>query len=407
MDLINRLLSHVTYRAAGSSTEEISDYEKQRLENIRRNKAVLDQLGIEQDKVPPKTKRMYKKRDKNAQPTRSSTRKRNTTSYDEDDDDYDRKTKKTKKLKKSQRTPPKSVAQRMTRNNKMHETATFGANYVGCSKPARIRHMISTTDSYEKVPPAILKEVLEHNKGILPQENGKYKFVSYHKLKKTSHYLATFGNGDYGTFCDPRLAAVVAHYGKLHPELTREQVWEIIGIRDMKACPDLVAQYKERLSETEKQEANEARQENEAMSLIESLLNEQQEALDEQQEELDEQQEALDEQQEALDEQQEQEFDEEEFDEQQEQDAFGDEAFGEEAFGEEALDEQQEEFDEQQGEEETTGDLRSWCSICSSMIDDVHGEPIKDSVGCTLCSNWVCMEHVKSKPSSYICPSCR
>jgi hypothetical protein len=73
----------------------------------------------------------------------------------------------------------------------------------------------------------------------LPQlGDGRYQFVALIEKNSSWHFRSTFGKGDYGTFCDPRLACFVSLYGKAFPSKTREDVWAELGIVDIDRLPE-------------------------------------------------------------------------------------------------------------------------------------------------------------------------
>ena len=105
----------------------------------------------------------------------------------------------------------------------------------GCSESARFGKL-----TYDSIDADVRAKLIRYIgiKGDFPRNNnGKYKYVSRiveHKRKKSWYYRATFGQGDFGTFCDERLAALVANLGKKllqeNPNITREMVWNEVGI---------------------------------------------------------------------------------------------------------------------------------------------------------------------------------
>ena len=111
--------------------------------------------------------------------------------------------------------------------------------YIGCSERSRLRHALSRTKTYDDIDPSIRQEVLDKlPDGQMPAsghgDDIKYKYVSYIVTSaNTWNFRATFGRGDFGSFCEPKLAAFVSNYAIQHPNLTREQVWEKLGIVDI------------------------------------------------------------------------------------------------------------------------------------------------------------------------------
>ena len=99
-----------------------------------------------------------------------------------------------------------------------------------------MRHFFSHTKSYADIDPAIRTDTLEKLGGAMPKhEDGSYRLVAMIAKPSGWHYRATFGLGDYGTFCEPELAAFVANYGRLYPLKSREEVWAELGIVDLNA----------------------------------------------------------------------------------------------------------------------------------------------------------------------------
>lgn len=209
------MLRHVCYR--GPADEGLSTYELERLANIRRNQMVLKSLGLDEsmrDEAPQR--RQYRKRTRPSAPSRQSLRVRQTPPVPTDPVLHSE-TRRHRRAHRRGALPP---------------TADDGS-FVGCSPRARLRHQLSTVQRYANIDEALKRVVLASNGGGLPRDTrGNYVGVARIESGSGWHYRATFGKGDYGTFCEPEMAAFVSLYGK-NFELPREVVWHRIGIRDL------------------------------------------------------------------------------------------------------------------------------------------------------------------------------
>ena len=230
----------------------LSPYELQRLETIGSNNAILKSLGIQgpllTEEPKPKRVRVPKLP---AEATRASTRetKRPSTYGEECATTYE--TIMREENTRRQRTVI-DLKMRANREPKARSSIPPGkrlsipaswlpslgdyADFSGCTDHARQRHKHSKTNSYSQIDPTIKAEVLAQLPNQeLPRvdKSNQYKFVQRIENKNGWHYRSTFGNGDYGTFCEPELAAFVSHYGNQHRELSVFQVWAKLGIIDL------------------------------------------------------------------------------------------------------------------------------------------------------------------------------
>ena len=99
--------------------------------------------------------------------------------------------------------------------------------------------MLSKTKSYADIDPAIKEKVISRFGGKMARNaDGTYRFVAYIELNGAYNFRSSFGQGDYGSFCDEDLAAFVSNYGRMFPVLTREQVWEDLGIVNLDELPE-------------------------------------------------------------------------------------------------------------------------------------------------------------------------
>lgn len=218
---IYALLSHTYYQ----SSANLSDYEIQRLENIRRNNAQLESLGIRPLSEPASapTRRTYTRRT-TSEPTRQSMRIRTEPVP----------------------TPPPEAAPTQSRPSSKRRreklpVAAYDGSFVGCSNGARLRHQLSETKRYSDIDPAlkarVFREAYAKNITSAPDEElpmddyGKYIGVSRIQTNNGWHFRSTFGKGDYGIFCEPEMAAFVSLLGKTSGK-SRELVWRELKLYD-------------------------------------------------------------------------------------------------------------------------------------------------------------------------------
>ena len=225
--VVHNLLSfcfpnNIAYRSA----EELSEYEKERARNIEENNAKLAALGLLNTPPAPKVAplRLRAPRVVGGEQTRRSERTRHEVSYFE----------------------PEELPKRPRRDGRaFHQSRSCPslegyADFEGCSARSRLRHKLSSVKRVSDIDQGLLDRTLESIGGSLPlRADGTYQFVAYiTAVNGTWHFRSTFGRGDFGTFCDPELAAFVSNYGRLHPSKTRETVWAEIGIVDIDSVND-------------------------------------------------------------------------------------------------------------------------------------------------------------------------
>ena len=199
----------------------LSAYEEQRQRNIERNQAVLHSLGLAQPMIPA---REPKKRPRNTTPPEPTRRSlRNAPTRDEAGPS-------TSSDAVVPSAPPPSLDRPRSRPRIALPAAPEDGEFPGCSHAARQRQ---GTRRYAQIEPRIRDRVLSHPEinGEMPRPDGiKYKYTSYIQTPSGWNWRATFGpQGDYGSFCEPEMAAFVAWYGKLFG-LSREAVWSTLGL---------------------------------------------------------------------------------------------------------------------------------------------------------------------------------
>ena len=241
-----RVANNVTYRSASKKrgrkgrrtadtrgaphrSADLSDYEKERARNIEENNAKLAALGLlnpalsAPERAPP---RLRVPRVVGQEPTRRSVRTRHEVSHFEPAKEIpDR---------------PRRHQKRVLHQNRSCPTLDGYTDFEGCSARSRLRHKLSHAKQVSDIDKTLLDRTLERLGGSLPlRADGTYQYVAYITATNgTWHFRSTFGRGDFGTFCDPELAAFVSNYGRLHPSKTREEVWAEIGIVDIDSIND-------------------------------------------------------------------------------------------------------------------------------------------------------------------------
>ena len=217
-----------------SSESPLSAYELQRLENIRRNQEVLASLGLaDQPSLvppPPRPPRIPKRDREATEPSRRSDRQRHQTPM------Y----------------TPEEIPERPIRRPRPISRTTGGggggracpnldnySEFEGCSGRSRARHMLSRTQLFADIDPVIRQDVIAHFGGEMPRRlDGSYHSVYRIELHGTWHYRAMFQGIDYGTFCEPELAAFVSCYARRYPNKSREDVWQHLGIVNLDDLPE-------------------------------------------------------------------------------------------------------------------------------------------------------------------------
>ena len=213
---IYALLSHTYYQ----SSANISAYELERLENIRRNNEHLESLGIQplrdEAAAAPAQRRTYTRR-RPTEPTRQSLRFRSESAPSASSD-----------------AAPTHSARSSKRRRTKQPVAAYDGSFVGCSNGARLRHQLSETKRYSDIDPALkarvfreayAKKITSTPDEVLPKDDqGKFIGVSRIETSNGWHFRSTFGKGDYGIFCEPEMAAFVTLLGKTSGK-SRELVW--------------------------------------------------------------------------------------------------------------------------------------------------------------------------------------
>ena len=201
------------------ASEGLSEYEKQRSLNMERNQRELARLGLADDSFMVRKSSTSRPRTpkRSVEPTRRSNRQRGMPSQLHP----------TLEDRPVSKKPRRRVVSRTFRE--MIDDGVFD----GCSTRAKLRYKLSATQRYDQINQALKDSILARTNGELPTDgHGKYIGVTRIESGGKWHYRATFGKGDYGTFCEAEMAAFVSQCGKLL-RISREEVWKRIGIVDL------------------------------------------------------------------------------------------------------------------------------------------------------------------------------
>lgn len=216
------------------SSESLSAYERQRLENMRRNQAYLFSLGLVDrpslaPPPPPRQPRVPKRDRPPVKPTRRSDRQASRPAMYEPEEIRER-----RPIRHPRLTP------RIIGVAGGHACPSLEGYdlYDGCSSRSRARHMLSRTKRYADIDPAVREEVLAQFGGDLPRrEDGTFQFVQLIEKHGHWHYRASFERLDYGSFCEAKLASFVSCYARLYRK-SREEVWQDLGIVNLDDLPE-------------------------------------------------------------------------------------------------------------------------------------------------------------------------
>lgn len=256
----------------------LSEYELQRLENIKRNKGVLDSLGLgetEKSKHP----RRPRSSEWPSEPTRVSEReKKAPSSYDESIDRYEKEIQDKKREQrrraleakqkgvKALKTEYRLEARKQIRGRRPVPLSWLplvddDLRFPRCGKHARVRHKFSKTKSFSDIDKTIYEETMKKLPGEKMEfKNGKYSYVWYEKKSETFRAHGGQAGLNLGTYCEPEMAAFVSNYWRVNQTLTEEEVWKNLGIIDIEDTlePDKKTKMKEQHKKLEAPKADAA-----------------------------------------------------------------------------------------------------------------------------------------------------
>lgn len=224
----------------------LSEYEEQRLANIRRNQEMLASLGLASDEeTAPVRTTVRRPRAPPGEPTRRSRRIADLPEQPAAVEPQP--LPEERRVRRRVATPAASSSEQSFISAMSAELDGRIGN-ENCAQRARIREFLSRP--IEQIDRAILEEI-----GTLPlRPDGTFMYVYNipQRRDNTFAFRATMWSKDYGLYCTERLAAIVARYAQMHPEKSREEVWANIGIVDLDNIDEATATrlYEERTGES-------------------------------------------------------------------------------------------------------------------------------------------------------------